>query len=85
MSSMIIHKGGTKMIRKVTILSAVAAIVFDLIACLGDSNLTVYNVFMGLCCAAFLVLVYGLFRIEFSKKDYDDISVRDDISVKKAA
>ena len=73
------------MIKKVTLLSAVAAIVFDLIACLGDSSNTVYTAFMALCTAAFCVFVYGLFRIEFSKKDYDEISAKEDISIKKAA
>ena len=39
------------------IISAVAAIVFDFIACLGDGNTVIYNLFMGLCCAAFCVYV----------------------------
>ena len=73
------------MIKKVTLLSAVAAIVFDLIACLGDSNLTVYHVFMSLCCAAFIVYVYGLFRVEFSKKDYDELTSKETAPVRKAA
>ena len=67
------------------IISAVAAIVFDLIACIGDGNTVIYNLFMGLCCAAFCVYVYGLFRVGFSKKDYSVIETKSKESYKKAA
>lgn len=61
------------MSKKFVALAAVAAVVFDLIACIGDSNLTVYNLFMGLCCASFCLFVFGLFRVQFSKKKDDDM------------
>lgn len=67
------------------VLSAVMAVVFDLIACIGDSNEAVYSTFMGLCCAAFCVYVYGLFRVGFSKKDYSEIETEAEESYKKAA
>lgn len=61
------------------------AVVFDLIACIGDSNNAVYTIFTGLCCAAFSVYVYGLFRIELSKKDYPGIEAKSKDSYRKAA
>lgn len=54
--------------KKVVVMSAVAAVVFDLIACLGDSNAVVYSLFMWLCIASFCVYVYGLLRMGYSKK-----------------
>lgn len=54
--------------KNVVVMSAVAAVVFDLIACIGDSNAVVYNLFMWLCVASFCVYVYGLLRIGYSKK-----------------
>ena len=73
------------MSKKFVVLSAVMAIVFDLIACIGDSNESVYSIFMGLCCAAFCVYVYGLFRVGLSKKDYSVIETKSKESYKKAA
>lgn len=74
------------MSKKFVALTAVAAVVFDLIACIGDSNLTVYHLFMGLCCAAFCLFVIGLFRVEFSKKeDSDRIYATEKETYKKAA
>lgn len=67
------------------VISAVAAIVFDLIACLGDGNTVVYNLFMGLCCAAFCVYVAGLFSVGFSKKDAERAEVSASVQAKKAA
>lgn len=55
------------MTKKAVIISAVAAVVFDLIACIGDSNEVIYNLFMGLTLAAFCVYVYGLFRTGYTK------------------
>ena len=71
--------------RKVVVLSAVLAVVFDLIACIGDSNEAVYSIFMGLCCAAFIVYVYGLFRVGFSKKEITEVKAKTVDSYKKAA
>lgn len=62
--------------RKFVVISAVLAIVFDLIACIGDNNETVYSLFMGLCCAAFCVYVYGLFRVGFSKKEITEVRAK---------
>ena len=73
------------MSKKVTALSAIAAVVFDLIACIGDSNEKVYSIFMGLCCAAFCVFVYGLFRVEFTKQESTDVRVKYNDSNKNAA
>jgi len=73
------------MSKKSVILSAVLAVVFDLIACIGDSNETVYSVFMGLCCAAFCVYVYGLFRVGYAKKEYSEIETKTNGSYRKAA
>lgn len=73
------------MSKKFVVLSAVMAIVFDLIACIGDSNEAVYSIFMGLCCAAFCVYVYGLFRVGFSKKEYSETGMKSKESYKKAA
>jgi len=73
------------MSKKFVVLSAVMAIVFDLIACIGDSNETVYSIFMGLCCAAFCVYVYGLFRVGFSQKEYSEIEMKYKENYKKAA
>jgi Ca2+/Na+ antiporter len=56
------------MTKKAVIISAVAAIVFDLIACIGDSNTVIYNLFMGLTLVAFCVYVYGLFRTGYTKE-----------------
>ncbi len=71
--------------KKSVVLSAVLAIVFDLIACIGDSNETVYSLFMGLCCAAFCVYVYGLFRVGFSRKDITEVRAKSEDSYRKAA
>ncbi len=71
--------------RKFVVISAVLAIVFDLIACIGDSNETVYSLFMGLCCAAFCVYVYGLFRVGFSKKEITEVRAKAEDSYRKAA
>ena len=73
------------MSKKVTALFAIAAIVFDLIACIGDSNEAVYSIFMGLCCAAFCAFVYGLFRIGFTKQEFTDAKVKSANSYRKAA
>ena len=74
------------MSKKFAALTAVATIVFDLIACIGDSNPVVYHIFMGLCCAAFCLFVVSLFRIEFSKKaDGDRIYAAEKETYKKAA
>ena len=73
------------MSKKVTALSAIAAVVFDLIACIGGSNEKVYSIFMGLCCAAFCVFVYGLFRVGFTKQKITDAKVKSDDSYRKAA
>ena len=67
------------------IISAVAAIVFDLIACLGDGNTVIYNLFMGLCCAAFCVYVAGLFTVSFAKKEADRTEVSASVKERKAA
>ncbi|MBP3896496.1 MAG: hypothetical protein J6D57_01485 [Mogibacterium sp.] len=67
------------------IISAVAAIVFDLIACLADSNAVIYNLFMGLCCAAFCVYVAGLFTVGFSRKEPERTEVSASVSERKAA
>ena len=67
------------------IISAVAAIVFDLIACLGDGNTVIYNLFMGLCCAAFCVYVAGLFTVGFSKKESERTEVSASVQERKAA
>ena len=79
------EQGGIIMSKKFVVLSAVLAIVFDLIACIGDSNETVYSVFMGLCCAAFCVYVYGLFRVGFSEKQITEVRAKTADSYKKAA
>lgn len=71
--------------KKITAISAIAAIVFDLIACIGDSNPVVYRVFMVLCCAAFCIFVYGLFRIEFANTKVAEAGVISDDSYTKAA
>ena len=71
--------------KKYVVLSAVLAIVFDLIACVGDSNETVYSVFTALCCAAFCVYVYGLFRMGYTKKEFSEIEAKSKESDRKAA
>lgn len=71
--------------KKFVVISTVLAIVFDLIACIGDSNETVYSVFMGLCCAAFCVYVYGLFRAGFSRKEITEVRAKTEGSYRKAA
>ncbi len=71
--------------KNLVIISAVAAIVFDLIACLGDSNAVIYTLFMGLCCAAFCVYVAGLFTVGFSKKEYAQADRKADVSSRRAA
>ncbi len=71
--------------KKFVVISAVLAIVFDLIACIGDSNETVYSLFMGLCCASFCVYVYGLFRVGFSKKEITEVRAKAEDSYRKAA
>jgi len=53
------------MIKKVTIYSAVLAVVFAAVGCFGDSNAVVYNVCTGLCIASLLVFLGCLFRAEF--------------------
>jgi len=55
------------MTKKAVIISAAAAVIFDLIACIGDSNTVIYNLFMGLTLVAFCVYVYGLFRTGYTK------------------
>ena len=67
------------------VLCAVLAVVFDLIACIGDSNAAVYSIFMGLCCAAFSAYVYGLFRVGYTKKEYRKIEAQSEDSCRKAA
>jgi len=42
------------------VISAAAAIICDLIACIGDSNAVIYTLFMGLSCASFCIYVAGL-------------------------
>lgn len=71
--------------KKFVALSAALAIIFDLIACIGDSNETVYSIFMGLCCAAFCVYVYGLFRVGYSRKEFTEIRSKESDSYRKAA
>lgn len=56
------------MSKKVVVMCAVAAIVFDLIACIGDSNAVVYKLFTGLCIASLCAYIYGLLRMGYSKK-----------------
>lgn len=73
------------MSKKVTALFAIAAVIFDLIACIGDSNEAVYSIFMGLCCAAFCAFVYGLFRVEFTEQKVTDVRMKSNDSSKKAA
>ena len=73
------------MSKKVTALFAIAAVIFDLIACMGDSNPAVYSVFMGLCCAAFCIFIFGLFRVGFAKQKITDAKVKSDDSYRKAA
>jgi hypothetical protein len=73
------------MSKKIVALRAVMAVVFDLIACIGDSNETVYSIFMGLCCAAFCVYVYGLFRVGYTEKEYTEIEAKSENSYRKAA
>jgi hypothetical protein len=63
----------------------VTAIVFDLIACLADSNAVIYNLFMGLCCAAFCVYVAGLFTVGFSRKETERTGISASVSERKAA
>ena len=73
------------MSKKVTALFAIAAVIFDLIACIGDSNQAVYSIFMGLCSASFCIFVYGLFRVGFAKQIITDAKVKSDDSYRKAA
>ena len=73
------------MSKKFVAMLAVASIVFDLIACIGDSNLTLYRVFMGLCCATFCLYVAGLFTVGFSKKEVEITEAKAKTSYKKAA
>jgi hypothetical protein len=67
------------------LICAVTAIVFDLIACLADSNAVIYNLFMGLCCAAFCVYVAGLFTVGFSRKETERTGISASVSERKAA
>ncbi|MBR1987050.1 MAG: hypothetical protein IKA24_09250 [Mogibacterium sp.] len=71
--------------KKIVVLCAVLAVVFDLIACIGDSNAAVYSIFMGLCCAAFCAYVYGLFRVGYTRKDFSEIEAKSEDSFRKAA
>ncbi len=65
------------MSKKLVVMFGVAAVVFDLIACVGDSNEVVYSLFMWLCVASFCAYVYGLLRVGFSKK-YESAEIKDD-------
>ena len=71
--------------RSFVIISAIAAIVFDLIACLGDSSAVIYNLFMGLCCAAFCVYVAGLFTVGFKRQETERTEISAAAQGKKAA
>ncbi len=71
--------------KKFVVISAVLAVVFNLIACIGDSNETVYSIFMGLCCAVFCVYEYGLFRIGYNKKEFSEIGIKSKDIYRKAA
>lgn len=62
--------------KKVVVMCAVAAVVFDLIACVGDSNAVVYSLFTGLCIASLCAYIYGLMRLGFSKK-YESAEMKD--------
>lgn len=70
------------MSKKATVLFATAAVVFGLIACIGDSNQTVYSIFLGLCCASFCVFVYALSRAVSTKQEVTDAKVKSDDSLK---
>ena len=70
------------MSKKATVLFATAAVVFDLIACIGDSNQTAYSIFLGLCCASFCVFVYALSRAVSTKQEVTDAKVKSDDSLK---
>lgn len=70
------------MSKKATVLFATAAVVFALIACIGDSNQTVYSIFLGLCCASFCVFVYALSRAVSTKQEVTDAKVKSDDSLK---
>ena len=73
------------MSNKAVALTAVLSVVFDLIACIGDSNLTLYRVFMGLCCATFIIFVFGLFRVGFSKSEEERTSAKEKTTAYKKA
>lgn len=72
------------MSKKVVVMSAAAAVVFDLIACIGDSNAVVYSLFMWLCIASFCVYVYGLLRMGYSK-NYERAERKEDDSAESRA
>ncbi|MBR2707754.1 MAG: hypothetical protein IKE74_11055 [Mogibacterium sp.] len=70
---------------KVVVMCGAAAVVFDLIACLGDSNAVVYSLFMWLCIASFCAYVYGLLHMGYSK-NYEKAERKDaDPAESKAA
>lgn len=73
------------MSKKFVAITAIAAIVFDLIACIGDSNPVVYRIFMGLCCTAFCVYVYGLLRIGFARNEITEARAKSIENYRKAA
>lgn len=67
------------------VISGAAAILFALIACLGDSNEVVYSLFMGLCCAAFCLFVGGLLSLGYAKEKLERVKVKAAGQNKKAA
>lgn len=70
---------------RILVLAAAAAIVFDLIACLGDNNAIVYNVFMGLSCAAFCLYFAGLVYSGLLKERRTKVSAKSLEPLRKAA
>ena len=73
--------------RKMTIIGAVAAVVFALIGCLGDSNQTVFGIGMGLSFASLGVFIIGMIRSEFSAKvrEEERVSAKEKTYLKETA
>ena len=67
------------------VISGAAAVLFALIACLGDSNEVVYSLFMGLCCAAFCLYVGGLLVLGYAKEKPARTKVKAAVQNRKAA
>ena len=55
------------MAKKITIVSLAATLILDIIACVMDSNLSLYQILTVLMCVTFIVFVGSMFAIKSDK------------------